>query len=125
MNDPLIQALALVVALFLIFKFGFKSSKSDLNNVARPNEITKPTKLIDNDKIIIVKNLNLEYLKQAIEQYCNICNQTKFLVLPRLIILENQFVILFPYDIEFEQFCYFINYLKYAHELNLKSDYKP
>jgi hypothetical protein len=125
MNKTLIIIGVIVIAVILIFKFGFKSSESDLKNTARPNDATKPSQPIDNDKIIVVKNLKLEYLKKAIEQYCNMANQNQFTALPRLILLENQFVILFPYDIDFDQFCYFINYLKYAHELSLKSDYKP
>jgi hypothetical protein len=34
-------------------------------------------------------------------------------------------VITFPYDIDFERYCYFINYLEKAHELCIKPDYKP
>jgi hypothetical protein len=125
MNKTLIIIGIVVVVGFLIFKFGLKSSESDLKNVSRPNDSNRSTTPIENDKIIVVKNLKLDYLKKAIEQYCNMANQQQFTALPRLLILKNQFVILFPYDIGFDQFCYFVNYLKYAHELSLKPDYKP
>jgi len=125
MNKTLLIIGVVLVVGFLFFKFGLKSSESDLKNIARPNDSSKPTEPIVNDKIIIVKNLKLDYLKQAIEQLCNMSNQDRYNALPRLTILDNQFVITFPYDIEFDQFCYFVNYLKYAHDLSLKPDYKP
>jgi len=125
MNKTLLIIGVVLVVGFLFFKFGLKSSESDLKNIARPNDSSKPTEPIVNDKIIIVKNLKLDYLKQAIEQLCNMSNQDRYNALPRLTIIDNQFVITFPYDIEFDQFCYFVNYLKYAHDLSLKPDYKP
>ena len=125
MNKILLIIGIVIVVGFLIFKFVFKSSDSDLKNTTRPSDLGKPTTPIDNDKIVIVKNLKLDYLKQAIEQLCNMSNQERYNTLPRLTIIDNQSVITFPYDIDFDQFCYFVNYLKYAHDLSLKSDYKP
>jgi len=125
MNKTFLIIGAIVVIGMVIFKFGTKSTDSDLKNTLRPNNSTKPTSFIKNDKVVIVKNVKLEYLKIAIEQFCNLSNQDEFIVLPRLIILDNKFVITFPYDIKFDQFCFFVNYIKYAHELILKPDYKP
>ena len=125
MNKTLLIIGIIIVVGFLIFKFGLKSSESDLKNTSRPNNVSKPTATKDNDKIILIKNLKLDYLKQAINQLCNMSNQNQYLALPRLTILDNEFVITFPYDIDFDQFCYFVNYMKYAHELSLKPDYKP
>lgn len=125
MNKILIIIGIVLVVGFLIFKFGIKSAHSDLKNNTRPNDANKPAKAIENDKIIVIINLKFDYLKQAIEQFCNMSNQHKYIALPRLTLLDNQFVITFPFDIEFDQFCYFINYLKYANDLSLKPDYKP
>jgi hypothetical protein len=125
MNKTLIIIGIVIVVGFLIFKFVLKSAQSDLKNNKRPNGTNKPAILIENDKIIVIKNLKLDYLKQAIEQFCNMSNQSKYIALPKLTLLDNQFVITFPYDIEFDQFCFFINYLKYANDLSLKPDYKP
>jgi hypothetical protein len=123
MNKTLIIIGILIVG-FLFFKFGLKSSQSDLKNSSRPSNLNKPTTKA-NDKIILIKNLKLDYLKQAINQFCNMSNKNQYIALPRLITLDSQFVITFPYDIDFDQFCYFINYIKYANELCLKPDYKP
>ena len=125
MNKTLLIIGIIIVVGFLIFKFGLKSSDSELKNTTRPSDSNKPITPIINDKVILIKNLKLDYLKQAIAQFCNMSNQKQFIALPRLTIIGNDFVITFPYDIEFDQFCYFVNYIKYAHELSLKADYKP
>ncbi len=125
MNKTLIIIGVIVIAIILIRQFGFKSTSQNLNSKIRPSDAQKPTKPIKNDKLILVKNVKLDYLKQAIEQFCNIYNQEAFIALPRLILLDNKFVITFPYNIDFERYCYFINYLENAHELCLQPDYKP
>lgn len=125
MNKTLIIIGVIVIAVILIFQFGLKSSSSDLTSKNRPSDTRKPSKQIENDKLILVKNLKLDYLKQAIEQFCNIYNQETYIAQPRLFVLDNEFVITFPYNIDFERYCYFINYLENAHDLSLQSDYKP
>lgn len=125
MNKTFLIIGIIIVVGFLIYKFGLKSSETDLKNTTRPDNINKPTTTKANDKIILIKNLKLDYLKQAINQLCNMSNQNQYIALPRLTVLDNEYVITFPYDIDFDQFCYFVNYLKYAHELSLKPDYKP
>ncbi|WP_430468082.1 hypothetical protein [Winogradskyella ouciana] len=115
----------IVIVVIFIFQSGLKPSSPDLSSKKRPSDTQKPSKLIENDKLILVKNIKLDYLKQAIEQFCNIYNQETYIAQPRLFLLNNKFVITFPYDIDFERYCYFINYLVNAHDLSLKSDYKP
>ena len=125
MNKTFLIIGIITVVVIVIFKFGTRSTDSDLKNTLRPDGSIKPTTTIKNDKIVVVTNVKIEYLKTAIEQFCNLSNQDQFMVLPRLMILDSKFVITFPYDIEFDQFCFFVNYIKYAHELILKPDYKP
>jgi len=127
MNNTIIIIGVIVLAVILIFRFGFNSSTTtdDFNSKTRPNNSEKPTKPIDNDKLVLVKNLKLDYLKQAIEQFCNMYNQETYSALPRLFILDNQYVITFPYNIDFERLCFFINYLENAYEVGLQPDYKP
>ena len=122
MNKTLVIIIVIVIALFLFFKFGLKTEKPNLNNNVRPNKSLKPQTIIPNDKIVIVKNVDLEKLKQAISQFCNVYNQEQYVALPRLIIDSSQYIIIFPYDITFERFCYFINYLKYPHDIFYKPD---
>ena len=86
--------------------------------------ITKPTNQVKNDKLVIVNSVKLDFLKQAIEQFCNSYNQESYIALPRLFVLNDLYIVTFPYDIDFERFCYFINYLKYPMDIDLKK-YKP
>jgi hypothetical protein len=79
----------IVIAVILIFQFGLKSSSPDLTSKKRPSNTQKPSKLIENDKLILVKNIKLDYLKQAIEQFCNIYNQETYIAQPRLFLLDN------------------------------------
>jgi hypothetical protein len=124
MNKTLL-ILGIAVILILVAKFAFTNQKPNLEKRIRPNDSIKPTKLVENDKLIIVTNLKVDYLKKAIEQFCNNYNQQQYIAIPRLNIFENKYIITFPYDIDFERFCYFINYLEYADQLCLKPDYKP
>jgi hypothetical protein len=109
----------------LVYKFGYADPKAKRNSQVRPINPNENQEEKENDKIIIVKRISLEYLNQAIKQFCESYNENRIIAKPRLIITENQYIIIFPYDIDFEHFCYFINYLKYANELGLKPDYKP
>jgi hypothetical protein len=114
-----------VAVVSLVYKFGFADPKNESENRIRPEDSNAPLLKKDNDKMIIIRNLSLNYLKRAIEQFCNIYNKQKVIVKLKLDVLENQYLITFPYEIDFEHFCYFINYLKYANDLCLKPDYKP
>jgi hypothetical protein len=125
MNNPFLIVLFLVVFGILIFKFKTKATGLELDSKVRPDNSSKPVKQIENDKVIIVKSIKFDYLKKAIEQFCNMYNQEQFQALPRLLVMEDQFLIIFPYDIDFERYCYFINYLENPFELILKPDYKP
>jgi hypothetical protein len=125
MNNPFLIVLFLVVFGILIFKFKTKSTGLELDSRVRPDNSSKPVKQIENDKVIIVKSIKFDYLKKAIEQFCNMYNQEQFQALPRLLVIEDQFLIIFLYDIDFERYCYFINYLENPFELILKPDYKP
>jgi hypothetical protein len=108
-----------------IQKYGFRSYTKDINNKHRPGKISIPKLPTINDKIIIVKYLQTDYLIQAIHQYCNLVNQEKYTILPRLFMNHNLLVITFPYDIEFDKFCFFVNYMGNAHELRNRNDYQP
>src|SRR5512133_10596 len=96
---------AIIVAILI---YRFRNSSANSNQQLRPDSSQKPTKIIENDKIIIVKNLKLDYMKQALQQFCDSYNVKSYLVLPRLTMLDNYFVITFPYNIDFERFCYLV-----------------
>ena len=123
MTKTIIIIAIVLIAVFLLLTSRNKKGESPLTNT-KPEKITKPTNQINNDKLIIVKTVNLDLLKQAIKSFCKSYNQESFIALPRLTILNDIYIVTFPYDIDFERFCYFINYLKYPIDINLK-EYKP
>jgi len=125
MNILIIVLIVIAGIVIIKFRFGGESLEQGLKNKSRPNINTKPTTLIENDKLIQVSNLKFEYLEKAITQYCNLNNQSEFGTLPSVVEKGNDYLIFFPYNTDFENFCYFVNYIQYAHELCLNSDYKP
>jgi hypothetical protein len=78
-----------------------------------------PTDEKSNDKLIIVTNVKHDKIVKALTEFCNVYNKNDYAAIPRLWTLsENSFAITFPYDIDFETYCFAINYLKYP--MNIK-----
>jgi len=69
--------------------------------------------------------MQYDYLIQAINQFCNLNNQDKFIAMPRLTKQYYLFIITFPYNIDFDKFCFFVNYLGNADVLRNKNDFQP
>jgi hypothetical protein len=83
-------------------------------DASRLKENLFPTYTVTNDKLVIVEDLNENDLKKMLQEFCNSYNKAEFQVIPRLTKLsENNFAVTFPYDIKFEIFSYFINYVNY------------
>ncbi|PSG90529.1 hypothetical protein [Aurantibacter aestuarii] len=113
-----------IIAFVIIVAMLFLNQKTE--NYSNDVKAFKETDLIKmtNNKIVIVKNLKQEYLEKAIEQFIDF-SKGENTIKPKITIFNDKLVITFPYDIEFDTLCYFINYLEYAHDLSLKPDYKP
>ena len=108
--------LAIVGALILLWVVSVimpSGQKSELNT-SRPPLSQKPTRLVQNDKIIVVMGVTYVDIKKALTDFCNIYNNKDFAVLPRLTkISDSEFAITFPYDTQFESYAFLVNYLKY------------
>ncbi|MDR2840667.1 MAG: hypothetical protein LBV75_05315 [Paludibacter sp.] len=75
---------------------------------------TLPNTEKENDKLVVVKEANESDLKKAISDFCHTYNENDYAVLPRFIrITDREYAITFPYDVNFDKFCFFVNYLKY------------
>jgi len=122
--ENIILIIACVIGLILMIK-GFIKSKSNPKDNSRPpiERKPKPGQEISNDKLVVVKGVSYEDLKIAITDFCNLYNQEEYAVLPRLVTISNlEFVTTFPFDIKFEHYCFFINYIKYPMELKYNCD---
>jgi len=83
-------------------------------DTTRPSNEHLPEKEKQNDKIVIVENITKKEIDSVLTGFCNMYNKESFQVQPRLYQLnERQFAITFPFDIEFEIYCYFVNYIHY------------
>lgn len=123
--DSVFIIFCVFILLILIIKYGYRGNTTDFNNMHRPNKKRKPIEKESNDKIVIVKYIQYDYLIRAINQFCNLYNQENYIVLPRLYQHYYLFVITFPYNIDFDKFCLFINYLLNANEVCDNFDYQP
>lgn len=117
-KDTLIFA-ASVLLVFLIYEIRNKVRSTDdhipddWENTSRPKDAKKPTQFVENDKLVTVKGVSLNVVKTILEQFCNMYNQEAYSFLPRLTVLDDCFVVTFPYDVSFTNFCWFVNYVYY------------
>jgi len=116
----LISILVFIAAIFLMSKFkGIKFGAEPSDNTSRPNVSGKPTAEKDNDKLIVVSNVNQDDIALALTMFCNIYNKEDYVALPRLAeVYPNTFAVTFPYDIDFVTFCFAVNYMKYPVDIN-------
>lgn len=95
----IVLAVVIFVGLMIFLKEKFGPKEPDHTNKRRPNPINKPQKSVENDKVIVVNNVKLEYLKKSIQQYCNLHNYPEYLIFPRLTKIEKLGVVTFPLNI--------------------------
>jgi hypothetical protein len=84
------------------------------SDTTRPLNENLPKQENQNAKLVIVDNVSKTEIDNILTGFCNMYNKESFQARPRLYKLsERQFAITFPFDIEFEIYCYFINYVSY------------
>lgn len=103
--------IAIIVVAIFIFLTERGNKKSATN---RPSDDLFPKQKRENDKIIIIKGISVETANEIIIDFCNTYNQKKFVAIPKLLVFDDCQAVLFPYDIDFEYFCYFVNHIRYG-----------
>jgi hypothetical protein len=94
---------ATITALLLVY---FLRSKLDQESYGR-------RKSMRNDKLVLVTNTDHAGIKMLLKQFCGMYTKSAFQVVLRLTETgEREFAISFPVDVEFEVFCYLVNYLQ-------------
>jgi hypothetical protein len=102
----------IIGATFLIFLI--KSCMPAAQKIEPETVTNKPSKEKPNNKLVIVENISKTEIDSVLNKFCTMYNKEKNQAKPRLYKLnESQFAITFPFDIEFEIFCYFVNYVHY------------
>ncbi len=114
-NQILIITLVGATLLLYLILIKLKNQKSQADtDTTRPSAEYMPRDENPNDKLAIVTGVSNAELHAVLNGLCNMYNKETFRVLPRLFILgEKEFAITFPFDIDFEMLCYFINYVHY------------
>lgn len=105
--------LVILAAIILLIAW-HKLKQQTYKDRLKPSQSMFPKTEIINDKIIIIENIGEGDIKTILQDFCNMYNKEKYQAIPRLTELSHQsFAITFPYDINFEIFCYFVNYANY------------
>ena len=110
----LIGLIALIaLATVAWYKLRNTNAQQSLNST-RPTHTDIPSNEKSNDKLVLIEEVNDQEINKIVQDFCNMYNKNDFIALPRVTNLsEKKFAITFPYDIDFETFCYFINYVRY------------
>ncbi len=112
MNTTYIVIAAIGVIVLLAWFFFSNSGK----NAEELIENIEEKEDVPNDKIIVAENICIDELKKVIQVSCGFYNNEEFLVSARLTeVDEKTAVITFPFDVDFDVFCYFVNCIIYAH----------
>lgn len=108
------------IILFFVWTIILKNQKSPSDTDKRIlSKNTFPTDKVDNDKLVIVEDASEDDIKKILQEFCILYNEETYQVIPRLTKLsDKKFAITFPYDINFEIYCYFINYVNYPMGFN-------
>ncbi len=110
----------LIVAIILYLLFKLKFNKPYLKK-SRPNNKKIPQKYNNNFKIIHIQNVHINDISKAITQFCNLYNQNDYAIFIRMFCIDDhEYILTFPYDISFDIFCMFFNYITYPHEIFYK-----
>jgi hypothetical protein len=111
-----------IVIIAFILKACMPGSNSD-DDVSRPSDSSKPTDLKENDKLIVIKNVTHQDIGQVLIKFCNIYNKEDYAAQPRLFqINPTTYVVTFPYDIDFDLFCFAVNFLKYPIDIKWNAE---
>jgi hypothetical protein len=121
--SPIITGLILAAILFYVLWKRRKISEQPAASTKQPPRPAVPTKTKQNNKLVVVKGVTHSDLKKVLTGFCNLYNQETIQAQPRLTKLtEQEFIITFPYDINFEIYCYLINYLVYPMDVDWTPD---
>jgi hypothetical protein len=117
-----ISTIVIVVFSLLRSKVKTLESSSELNKKNNSHNAF-PLQPEVNDKLVVVKRIAKSDLVRVLKGFCKMYNEESLKAQLQLTtVSEQKFVITFPYNIDFETFCYFINYLTYPMELKWSPD---
>jgi len=114
----MVKILIITVIIAVVVIMFRNNSKNGKQKDKRPDISLKSTKLVENDKIVIIKHTDLAVYQKVVADFCNTYNKEKYRARIRLYTFKNECVAVFPYDMDFVCFCFFVNYMKYGYGIS-------
>jgi len=112
-----------LIALLIIGWFVWNKSKGK----SREKEVEErkpigrelPTQKVENDKLVIIEDAAEDDVKKILRGFCVLYNIENCQAVMHLAkVAERRFAVTFPYDVEFEIFCFFVNYANYPSDFD-------
>lgn len=119
MNVAKIIFFGVLIAAILLVKYFTKGKDySPFKDTKRPSSDLKPKELVENNKLVLISNVNESKLTTVLTSFCNAYNKDVYTALIQVNqIEEDKFGLTFPYNIDFITFSFLINFLYYPVEV--------
>lgn len=103
----------IMVIIFAWKKMNSQHHQTDINSAKR-SKTSLSTTPVENDKLVVIEDVSEDEIKKILQDFCNCYNEKVIQAILRLTPLSSKkFVVTFPYDMNFEIYGYFINYVNY------------
>lgn len=80
-----------------------------------------PQQTIANNKLIFVKGLTGQEVERMVKDFCRMYNTSSYKAIVKIQMVEqSEYALTFPYDIDFNTFCFLVNYAVYPMDINKK-----
>lgn len=116
-SDAVIAYLA-SIAVFILFlywdlyKMKLRKQKRQTERTRRKN--MRPQEKAPNNKVILVEKVNDNEIETLVKEFCSMYNEEKDKAIIKVQKFTNEaYVLSFPYDIDFDTYCYLLNYMTY------------
>lgn len=110
----IIGLIGLVLVSYILWIKFAKHNLKTINNAQTSLSNPLPQQFRQNDKLVVIEDASATEVDQILTKFCRLYNDKNIQAQPRIYQLdERNFAITFPFDIDFEIYCYFINHAHY------------
>lgn len=113
----ILSVIVIILIISIVSFFIWSKIKNQRHQITTSTENILTANKIKNDKLVIVNDITEKEITKIIQDFRDFYHNQPYQFVPRLIKLTNKkFAIIFPYDINFKIYCFFINYVNYPKE---------
>jgi hypothetical protein len=122
---PIVFIVALIVVVLTVIAWlrinRLKAAAGKHGKTVPDREMPEQEK--QNDKLVRVAHVTHDDIRKVIAAFCNMYNKEAYMALPRLAkTSDGVYHISFPYDVDIDVFCFFVNYMAYPIELKWQAE---